>query len=395
MSTSTRTVVPPWWIALPAAGLLAIGAYALWTRSGAGDPPATEGGQARLARSVPVGAAPATAGDISVYVSGLGSVTPLATVNVRTRVDGQLMSVLFREGQVVRAGDLLAEIDPRPFEVQLAQAEGQMTRDRALLANAKIDLQRYRLLYKQDAIPKQQLDTQEALVRQDEGVVEVDQSQIDNAKLQLVYCRITAPVGGRLGLRLVDPGNIVHASDTTALVVITQLQPVAVVFTVPEDRLPPILAKLASGESVSVDAYDREQRRRLATGSLLTVDNQIDPSTGTVRLKAQFPNEDDALFPNQFVNARLLLDVKHDSTLVPAVAIQRGTQGTFVYVVRADHTAEVRPVRVDVTEGDDASIATGVSPGELVVVDGADGLRAGIKVEPQVRNERTPEGNGG
>jgi multidrug efflux system membrane fusion protein len=305
------------------------------------------------------------------------------------------MSVLFREGQVVRAGDLLAEIDPRPFEVQLTQAEGQMTRDRALLANAKIDLQRYRLLYKQDAIPKQQLDTQEALVRQDEGIVEIDQAQIDNAKLQLVYCRITAPVGGRLGLRLVDPGNMVHASDTGALVVITQLQPVAIVFTVPEDRLPPILAKLAGGESVSVDAYDREQRRRLATGSLLTVDNQIDPSTGTVRLKAQFPNEDDALFPNQFVNARLLLDVKHDSTLVPAVAIQRGTQGTFVYVVRADHTAEVRPVRVDVTEGDDASIAAGVSPGELVVIDGADGLREGIKVEPQVRTERTPERNGG
>jgi multidrug efflux system membrane fusion protein len=265
--------------------------------------------------------------------------------------------------------------------VQLAQAEGQQARDQALLENARADLARYRTLYAQDSIARQQLDTQEALVRQYEGTVRADQGLIDAARLQLTYCHVTAPIAGRLGLRLVDPGNIVHAADAGGLVVITQLQPIGVVFTIAEDALPPVLAKLAAGERLAVEAYDREQRRKLATGRLLTVDNQIDPNTGTVKLKAEFPNQKAELFPNQFVNARLLLDVQHGATVVPAVAVQRGTQGSFVYVVRADRTVEVRRVEIGAAQGDDVAVASGLAPGEVVVVDGADRLRAGSVVE--------------
>jgi len=282
----------------------------------------------------------------------------------------------------------LAQIDPRPFETQLTQAEGQLVRDQALLKNAQIDLARYRDLIKQDLIPQQQLDTQVYLVRQYEGTIKSDQGQIDNVKLQLIYCRITAPVSGRVGLRLVDPGNIVHATDPNGLVVITQLQPITVVFTIPEDSLPPVLAKLKAGERLPVEAFDREQKRRLATGSLLTVDNQIDPNTGTVKLKAILPNEDNELFPNQFVNARLRLDVKHGSTIVPTAAIQRGPQGVvFVYVVKADQTVAVRPVTVGVTQGDEASIETGLSPDEVVVVDGTEKLREGSAVDVKTRTQ--------
>ncbi|MGZ3591696.1 MAG: efflux RND transporter periplasmic adaptor subunit, partial [Thermodesulfobacteriota bacterium] len=332
-----------WWIVLLVVCLIGVGAYLFFARA---QSRAAKQGQGPVTPMVPVVAVEANKTGFNVYISGLGSVTPLNTVIVRTRVDGQLMEVLFREGQTVSSGDLLGKIDPRPFEVQLTQAEGQMARDVAQLKNARLDLERFRVLWEQDSISKQQVDTQEALVRQFEGAIKTDQGQIDSAKLQLVYCQISAPISGRVGLRLVDPGNIVHASDANGLVVITQLQPITVIFPIPEDSLPQVLARLKTGERLPVEAYDREMRQRLAAGSLLTVDNQIDPATGTVRLKAIFANEKNELFPNQFVNARLLVDVRRDATVVPAPAIQRGPQGTFVYVVKADRTATVRMVAV-------------------------------------------------
>jgi membrane fusion protein, multidrug efflux system len=374
-----------WWMALFAVCLAAGAAYVFVTRSGEAKARAARQAPAAAPRGVPVVAAAARRGDVGVYLNGLGTVTPLNTVTVRTRVDGELTKVLFQEGQIVKRGDLLVQIDPRPFEVQLTQAEGQMVRDQALLKNARLDLERYKVLWSQDSIPRQQLDTQEWLVHQYEGVVKLDQGQIDSAKLNLAYCRITSPIAGRVGLRLVDPGNIIHASDTTGLVMITQLQPITVIFTLAEDNLPRVLDKLRAGERLSVDAYDREQKRRLATGTLLTVDNQIDQATGTVRLRAQFPNLQYELFPNQFVNARLLVDTERSATVVPAAAIQRSTQGTFVFVVKADRTVEMRSVRTGVSEGDDVSILAGLSPGEEVVVDGAERLREGSRVELQAR----------
>jgi multidrug efflux system membrane fusion protein len=337
-------------------------------------------GRDAASRPVPVVAVPARVGNLGVYLTGLGTVTPLNTVTVRSRVDGQLMRIDFREGQIVHAGDLLAEIDPRPFQVQLTQAEGQAAKDRAALENARVDLQRYQALIAQDAIPRQQLDTQVATVHQFEAALQSDQGQIDSAKLNIVYSRITAPITGRIGLRLVDVGNMVHASDANGLLVITQIQPITVLFTIPGDRLPQVLAPLNAGTTLAVDAYDRELKNRLATGSLSAVDNQIDPGTGTVRLKGLFTNENTPLFPNQFVNARLLVDTLRDAVLVPSAAIQRSPQSTFVWVVRPDATVEMRNVEPQLTEGDDTALKKGVRAGENVVIDGVDKLQPGSKV---------------
>jgi len=368
------------WVVILVLLIAAAGAAVYWLQPSEAPRPTGRRG-IDPSRPTPVVAAAAKTGDINIYLNGLGTVTPLRTVTVRSRVDGELLRVAFTEGQLVKAGEVLAEIDPRPYQAQLAQAEGQMARDQALLANARIDVERYRGLYAQDSIAKQQVDTQEALVRQYEGTVKFDQGQIDNAKLQLVYSTITAPVGGRLGLRLVDPGNIVRASDASGLVVIAQLQPIAVVFTIPQDSLPEVLKRLRAGSPLPVEAYNREQKTRLATGKLLTVDNQIDPTTGTIKLKAQFLNEDGNLFPNQFVNVRLQLDTLRGATLVPAAAVQRGAQGTFVYVLKDDRTVALRPVKTGASEGESVAIESGVAPGETVVVDGSDRLRDGAKAE--------------
>jgi len=333
------------------------------------------------ARPVPVVAAAARKGTIDVTIDALGTVTPRNIVVVRPRIDGQLLSVAFREGQDVKAGDLLAQIDPRPFEVQLTQANGQMARDQAQLKNAQLDLERYRTLLTQDSISKQQVDTQEALVRQYQGTVASDQGAVDSAKLQITYARITAPISGRVGLRQVDPGNIVHASDSNGLVTIAQVKPVTVIYPVPEDNVPRIVKRTQGSQELAVDAYDRGGKNKLATGKLLTFDNQIDTTTGTVKLKAEFPNLDGALFPNQFVNVRMAVETKADATLVPTAAIQRGAPGTFVFLVKQDQTVSVTPVKVGTVQGETTEVQSGIEPGNMVVVDGADKLREGSKIE--------------
>src|ERR1700687_479045 len=380
------------WIAVVVLVSAAAGAALFWFAGETEDPAkAARGRGDPKARTVPVVAAPARKGNIAVYIDALGTVTPRNMVVVRTRVDGQLVSVAFREGQDVKAGDLLAQIDPRPFEVMLTQANGQMAHDQAQLKNAQLDLERYRTLLTQDSISKQQVDTQEALVRQYQGTVATDQGAIDNAKLQLTYARITAPISGRVGLRQVDPGNMVHASDSNGLVVIAQIKPVTVIYPIPEDNVPRVVKRTQTGEEVAVDAYDRAGKNKLSTGRLLTFDNQIDTTTGTVKLKAEFPNQDGVLFPNQFVNVRMAVETRVDVTLVPTAAIQRGAPGTFVFLVRQDQTVSVTPVKVGATEGENTEIQSGVEPGNLVVVDGADKLREGSKIEMIDPNARAAQ----
>lgn len=365
--------------------------------SGNAAKPATNSrfGPKRAAIPVQVGAV--REGQLHVYYGSLGTVTAASSVIVRTRIDGQLMRLGFKEGDTVKAGQLLAEIDPRTYQVQLAQAQGQMAKDQAQLQNARADLARYQGLLAEDSIARQQVDTQQALVRQYEGTLKVDQAQIDSAKLQLTYTRIVAPVGGRLGLRQVDVGNMVHSSDANGIVTINQVQPITVVFTLPEAQLPTVLTAQHDKQKLSVEAWDREQKNLLAKGSVAAVDNQIDTTTGTVKLKAIFANDEGQLFPNQFVNVRLLAQTLTDATIAPAAAVQRGRDGPFVYVVKSDNSVTQRQVKLGAVDGLDMQVLTGLQPGDTVVTDGIDQLREGTKVEianPAALLKEKPKGKG-
>jgi membrane fusion protein, multidrug efflux system len=337
--------------------------------------------RAAMNQAVPVSTTQVRQQDMPVYLVGLGSVTPLNAVSIKSRVDGQLVQVAFKEGQHVNKGQLLAIIDPRPFEVQLSQAQAALFRDQALLRDARLNYERFKgLLQESGAMSQQQVDTQASLVNQYEGTVRNDQAQIENAKLQLSYCHITSPIDGRIGLRLVDPGNIVHASDANPMLVVTQLQPITVIFTLPEDQLPKVAKRMRNGV-LPVEAYSRDNQTKLDTGKLLTIDNEIDQTTGTGRLKAQFSNTDGELWPNQFVNVRLLLETMKNSLVIPAAAVQRGPQGMYVYVVKPDKTVDVRPVTVAISQNNLTSVASGLSPNDTVVTDGQDKLHAGSTVE--------------
>jgi multidrug efflux system membrane fusion protein len=349
----------------------------------------TKSAQASSApRSLPVTVATVEKKDMPVVVTGLGTITAFNTVNIKSRVDGQIVQIAFTEGQTVKQGDLLIVIDPRPYEVALEQAEAAIARDQSQLKNAQIDYDRYTGLYKEGVIPQQQFDGQRALVGQLQGTIKSDQAAIDNAKLNLFYTKITAPVSGRVGLRQVDIGNMVHSTDTNAMLVLTQLKPIAVIFTLPEDALPAV-AKQQHRAPLAVDAYSRDDTTKIASGKLLTIDNQIDTTTGTGKLKAVFDNEDEALWPNQFVNVHLLLETRKGATVLPAAAVQRGPQGMYTYVVKSDKTVELRPVKVAFVAGNETTIDSGVSPGETVVTDGQDKLQNGTLVDPHAAGAKT------
>ena len=386
--------------------IAAVAGYAVWRATKPAPPPTNAGfgrGRGGFGRGggnlgpTPVVVANAARASVPVYLNGLGNVIAFYTVTVSSRVDGQIMKVDFNEGDFVKAGQVLVEIDPRPYEVQLEQAQGALAHDQAVLNEARIDLDRYKTAFARNAIAKQQLDDQEQLVAQDEGVVKQDTANVDNAKLQLVYAKVTAPISGVLGLREVDPGNMVHGANATPLVVITQLQPIAVDFTIPEDSLPQVTQKLRAGAHLPADAYNRDNSKKLASGTLLTVDNQIDNTTGTSKLKAVFDNKDGALFPQQFVNIRLLVDTLKDQLVVPAVAVQNGQQGNFVYVVDQNSRVHLKTVQVGVTTDTVADILGGLSDGDRVVTDGADRLveNAVVRVrQPGDLNNPSGDGSG-
>ena len=372
---------------------LAVVAGAGWYISTNSSPaPSRQAGRFGAGAPVPVGLAAATKGDIPIVIKALGTVTPLAVVTMKSQITGQLVEVNFTEGQMVKKGDLLALVDPRPYDVALKQAQGTQAKDEALLKNAQTDLQRYKTLVAQDSIARQQYDTQAALVRQYEATLITDQALVDAAKLNLTYTKIVAPVTGRIGLRLVDPGNYVTMGDATGLLVIAQMQPISVMFTIPEDSLPPVRKRLRDGATLETTALDRAQKNTLGVGKVSTADNQIDTTTGTVKLRAVFDNSDEALFPNQFVNVRLLVDQVKDATVVPVAAIQRGQPGIFVYLVKPDDTVTIRVVETGATDGDKIVVTKGLAVGDQVVVDGVDRLRDGAKIR---RPSATPAGTSG